>query len=68
MKRKLWTLLLALLGAALALCVGASATEVSTADALTGDSVELNGEYKLIADIPLTGLSSLIKKNLSLST
>ena len=53
MKRKLWTLLLALLGAALALCVGASATEVSTADALTGDSVELNGEYKLIADITI---------------
>ena len=52
MKRKLWTLLLAL-GAALALCVGASATEVSTADALTGDSVELNGEYKLIADITI---------------
>ena len=53
MKRKLWTLLLVLLGAALALCVGASATEVSTADALTGDSVELNGEYKLIADITI---------------
>ena len=53
MKRKLWTLLLALLGAALALCVGASATEVSTADALTGDSVKLNGEYKLIADITI---------------
>lgn len=52
MKRKLWTLLLAL-GAALALCVGASATEVSTADALTDDSVELNGEYKLIADITI---------------
>ena len=52
MKRKLWTLLLAL-GAALALCVGASATEVSTADALTGDSVKLNGEYKLIADITI---------------
>ena len=53
MKRKLWTPLLALLGAALALCVGASATEVSTADALTGDSVDLNGEYKLIADITI---------------
>lgn len=52
MKRKLWTLLLAL-GAALALCVGAGAAEVSTADALTGDSVELNGEYKLIADITI---------------
>ena len=37
----------------MALCVGASATEVSTADALTGDSVELNGEYKLIADITI---------------
>lgn len=54
MKRKLWTLLLAL-GAALALCVGASAAEVSVTQAnqLIGDSVELNGEYKLIADITI---------------
>ena len=44
MKRKLWTLLLAL-GAALALCVGAGAAEVSVTQAnqLIGDSVELNG-------------------------
>lgn len=67
MKRKLWTLLLAL-GAALALCVGAGAAEVSVTQAnqLIGDSVELNGEYKRI--LPLTGLSSLRKKNLSPST
>ena len=65
MKRKLWTLLLAL-GAALALCVGASATEVSTADALTGDSVELNGEYKLIADITIDR-SIVIKKEKSVT-
>ena len=65
MKRKLWTLLLAL-GAALALCVGASATEVNTADALTGDSVELNGEYKLIADITIDR-SIVIKKEKSVT-
>ena len=65
MKRKLWTLLLAL-GAALALCVGANATEVSTADALTGDSVELNGEYKLIADITIDR-SIVIKKEKSVT-
>ena len=65
MKRKLWTLLLAL-GAALALCVGASATEVNTADALTGDSVELDGEYKLIADITIDR-SIVIKKEKSVT-
>ena len=65
MKRKLWTLLLAL-GAALALCVGASATEVNTADALTGDSVELNGEYKLTADITIDR-SIVIKKEKSVT-
>ena len=67
MKRKLWTLLLAL-GAALALCVGASATEVSVAQAnqLIGDSVELNGEYKLIADITIDR-SIVIKKEKSVT-
>ena len=65
MKRKLWTLLLAL-GAALALCVGAGAAEVNTADALTGDSVELNGEYKLIADITIDR-SIVIKKEKSVT-
>ena len=65
MKRKLWTLLLAL-GAALALGVGAGATEVNTADALTGDSVELNGEYKLIADITIDR-SIVIKKEKSVT-
>lgn len=65
MKRKLWTLLLAL-GAALALCVGAGAVEVNTADALTGDSVELNGEYKLIADITIDR-SIVIKKEKSVT-
>ena len=65
MKRKLWTLLLAL-GAALALCVCASATEVNTADALTGDSVELNGEYKLTADITIDR-SIVIKKEKSVT-
>ena len=67
MKRKLWTLLLAL-GAALALCVGASATEVSVAQSnqLIGDSVELNGEYKLIADITIDR-SIVIKKEKSVT-
>ncbi len=65
MKRKLWTLLLAL-GAALALCVGAGAAEVNTADTLTGDSVELDGEYKLIADITIDR-SIVIKKEKSVT-
>ena len=67
MKRKLWTLLLAL-GAALALCVGAGAAEVSVAQAnqLIGDSVELNGEYKLIADITIDR-SIVIKKEKSVT-
>lgn len=67
MKRKLWTLLLAL-GAALALCVGASAAEVSVTQAnqLIGDSVELNGEYKLIADITIDR-SIVIKKEKSVT-
>ena len=67
MKRKLWTLLLAL-GAALALCVGAGATEVSVTQAnqLIGDSVELNGEYKLIADITIDR-SIVIKKEKSVT-
>ena len=67
MKRKLWTLLLAL-GAALALCAGASAAEVSVTQAnqLIGDSVELNGEYKLIADITIDR-SIVIKKEKSVT-
>ena len=67
MKRKLWTLLLAL-GAALALCVGAGAAEVSVTQAnqLIGDSVELNGEYKLIADITIDR-SIVIKKEKSVT-
>ena len=67
MKRKLWTLLLAL-GAALVLCVGASAAEVSVTQAnqLIGDSVELNGEYKLIADITIDR-SIVIKKEKSVT-
>ena len=67
MKRKLWALLLAL-GAALALCVGASATEVSVTQSnqLIGDSVELNGEYKLIADITIDR-SIVIKKEKSVT-
>ena len=67
MKRKLWTLLLAL-GAALALCVGAGATEVSVTQAnqLIGDSVELNGEYKLTADITIDR-SIVIKKEKSVT-
>ena len=67
MKRKLWTLLLAL-GAALALCVGAGAAEVSVTQAnqLIGDSVELNGEYKLIADI-IIDRSIVIKKEKSVT-
>ncbi len=67
MKRKLWTLLLTL-GAALALCVGAGAAEVSVTQAnqLIGDSVELNGEYKLIADITIDR-SIVIKKEKSVT-
>ena len=67
MKRKLWTLLLAL-GAALALCVGAGAAEVSVTQAnqLIGDNVELNGEYKLIADITIDR-SIVIKKEKSVT-
>ena len=67
MKRKLWTLLLAL-GAALALGVGAGAAEVSVTQAnqLIGDSVELNGEYKLIADITIDR-SIIIKKEKSVT-
>ena len=67
MKRKLWTFLLAL-GAALALCVGAGATEVSVTQAnqLIGDSVELNGEYKLTADITIDR-SIVIKKEKSVT-
>ena len=67
MKRKLWTLLLAL-GAALALCAGAGAAEVSVTQAnqLIGDSVELNGEYKLIADITIDR-SIVIKKEKSVT-
>ena len=67
MKRKLWTLLLAL-GAALALCVGAGAAEVgvSQANQLVGDGVDLNGEYKLTADI-IIDRSIVIKKDKSVT-
>ena len=69
MKRKLWTLLLTL-GAALALCVGASAgaaeTAVGQANQLVGDDVELNGEYKLTADI-IIDRSIVIKKDKSVT-
>ena len=67
MKRKLWTLLLAL-GAALALCVGAGAAEtaVGQANQLVGDGIELNGEYKLTADI-IIDRSIVIKKGKSVT-
>ena len=53
MKRKLWTLLLAL-GAALALCVGASAANRMELETLHGGQTLSNGEYYLDGDVTIS--------------
>lgn len=53
MKRKLWTLLLAL-GAALALCVGASAANGTKLETLHGGQTLSSGEYYLDGDVKIS--------------
>ena len=53
MKRKLWTLLLAL-GAALALCVGASAANGTKLETLPGGQMLSSGEYYLDGDVTIS--------------
>ena len=53
MKRKLWTLLLAL-GAALALCVGASATNGTKLETSHGGQTLSSGEYYLDCDVTIS--------------
>ncbi len=53
MKRKLWTLLLAL-GAALALCVGASAANGTKLETLHDGQTLSNGEYYLAGDVTIS--------------
>ena len=53
MKRKLWTLLLAL-GAALALCVGASAANGTKLETLPGGQTLSSGEYYLDGDVTIS--------------
>ena len=53
MKRKLWTLLLAL-GAALALCVGASATNGTKLETSHGGQTLSSGEYYLDGDVTIS--------------
>ena len=54
MKRKLWTLLLALLGAALALCVGASAANGTKLGTLHDGQTLSSGEYYLDGDVKIS--------------
>ena len=53
MKRKVWTLLLAL-GAALALCVGASAANGTKLETLPGGQTLSSGEYYLDGDVTIS--------------